>query len=198
MPVRCRNGLLSASLEPSLPATVERGRSGRTGLRRRAGGLPRLRWPMGLHEAVETAGLLPVGGEGPSSSRVRFPATWSRWRRRRRRQGIRSSRALPRLGGALLRRRRRVRGGGVGLHRLMYRSLRRLVSRRLDAAVPATRFVKDAATASGVAAGRRVDRTRDILGALVDGKLRSMVGGARCASRPMFFQRRLQPVYGCP
>lgn len=67
--------------------------------------------------------LSPVG-VGPSRSRVRFPvaAASRRWRRRRH-DGIRSSRTLPRLGDALLRRRRRVRGGGVWLCRPLYRSL---------------------------------------------------------------------------
>ena len=105
---------------------------------------------------------MPVGGRSPSSSRVRFPATRSR---RRRRQGIRSSRALPRLGSALLRRRRRVRGGGVRLCRLLYRSLCQLLVRRCgEAAMLVARFVKKAAAAAGVAARWRVDQVRLSLG----------------------------------
>jgi hypothetical protein len=58
-----------------------------------------------------------------------------------------------------------VLGGRVGLHRLLYRSPRPLASRRLHAAALATPFVKAAATTSGGAVGRRVDRARYILGA---------------------------------
>jgi hypothetical protein len=66
---------------------------------------------------------------GPRFSRVVFPAA----RSMRRRLRIKSS-ALPRLGGALLRRRRRAWG--------LYMSLRGLSSSRLgEAAVPVTRFV---------------------------------------------------------
>jgi len=69
----------------------------------------------------ETAGFLTGWGSGPSRSRCRFPASASRrwWQQR---HGIRSSRALPRLYGTLLRCRRRVRGGGVRLFRLLFRS----------------------------------------------------------------------------
>ena len=67
---------------------------------------------------METAGSLSVGGS-PSRSMVRFPAAWSR--RRRRIHGIRSSRAHPHLGGAPLRHRRRVRGGGAPSVEPVYR-----------------------------------------------------------------------------
>ena len=77
-----------------------------------AAGLRRLRWPAGRREVAETLSLLLAGGVGrrlgPRVSRGRCPAAALR----RRRRGIRSSRALPRLGGAALRRRRRARGGG--------------------------------------------------------------------------------------
>ena len=124
-----------------------------------ASGLPRLRWPSGLCDVMET--VAPVGGVGPCSVRVRFPVLRLRRRRRRRHVGIRSSRPLPRHGGALLRRHRRVRGGGVRLCRSVYRSLCRWVPRRhTETAVPAARFIKDAAAASGVAVRGRVDRAR--------------------------------------
>jgi len=42
-----------------------------------ANGLPRLRWPSGFREVVETTVLPPVGGGRPSSVRVRFPAVAS-------------------------------------------------------------------------------------------------------------------------
>ena len=90
-----------------------------------AGGLSRLRWPPGRREVAETVGLLPAGGGvgssiSPRVSRVSFPASKSR--RRRRRLGIMSSRVLPRLDGAPLRRRRRARGGGVPGVDPLYRS----------------------------------------------------------------------------
>jgi hypothetical protein len=96
-----------------------------------ADGLPHLRWPSGRGEVAETAALSPVGGVGPSRSRFWCPvAAASRRRRWRRHIGIRSSRTSPRLGGAMLRRRRRVRGGGVRLCRPLYRSLGGLRLRR--------------------------------------------------------------------
>jgi hypothetical protein len=91
----------------------------------KAGGLPRLRRPSGLGEVWKSAAFSSVGGVGPSSSRVRFPvALTSRQRRRRCRDGIRSSRTPPRLDDALLRRRRRVCGGRL------FRSLGGLRQRR--------------------------------------------------------------------
>ena len=94
-----------------------------------------------------------TGWVSPSRSRVRFPAGRSR-RRQRRRQGIRSSRTLPRLSDALLRHWRRAYGGGVQLRQLMYRGPHRAI---------AMRFVIRAATAVGVAAVWRVDRPRPSL-----------------------------------
>jgi len=77
-------------------------------------------------EGAETAGLLPVGGGcrvlGPSISRVRFPGfadevvavvAMLRWNK--------FSRALPRPGGASLRRHQRARGGSALAVELMYR-----------------------------------------------------------------------------
>jgi hypothetical protein len=160
-----------------------------------AGGLPRLRWPSRLREVVETAVLLPVGGGDPSSSRVRFPAAASRRWRRRRRQGIRSSRAPPRLGDASLRRRRRARGGGVRLRRLLCRSPRGLPLRRLgEAAVPATRFVNQAATVMGFVAGWRVDRVRASFDA---SRRRASIQGRRgsgCVPGRCFFYGGFNPA----
>ena len=78
---------------------------------------------------------MPAGGGvgsslGPRVSRVRFPASKSR--RRRRRQGIMSSRALPRLDGAPLRRCRRARGGGVPGVDPLYRSPRPAARRQVS------------------------------------------------------------------
>jgi hypothetical protein len=72
-----------------------------------------------------------IVGLGSLRYRARFPTKSSRQWRRRRHHGIRSSRALPCLAGALLRCQRRVRGGGVRLLRLMYRSGSGLRFRRL-------------------------------------------------------------------
>jgi hypothetical protein len=58
---------------------------------------------------------------GPRVSRVRFPVKSSRWRWRRR-QGIRSCRALPCLDGVSLRRHQRSRGGGASCVEPLYRS----------------------------------------------------------------------------
>jgi len=101
-----------------------------------AGGLSRLRWPPRRREVAETVGLLPAGGGvgssiGPRVSRVSFPASKSR-RRRRRRHGIMSSRVLPRLDGAPLRRRRRARGGGVPGVDPLYRSPRPAACRQVS------------------------------------------------------------------
>lgn len=108
---------------------------------------------------VETTGLVPVGVVGPSRSRSWCPAAALR-RRRRRRQGIRYSRALPRLGGALLRCRRRARGGrlyrspcGLRFHRL------------LEVVVPMARIVKGTSTVVGVAVGWGEDRAQISRGA---------------------------------
>ena len=66
--------------------------------------------------------LSPVGGSSPSRFRFWCPTAAARRRRRRRHHGIRSSRASPRLEGALLQHRRRACGGGVRLRRLVYKS----------------------------------------------------------------------------
>jgi hypothetical protein len=59
-----------------------------------------------------------------------------------------------------------VRGGGVRLCRLVYRSPRVGWFRRLmKMVVPATRIVKGTPTAAGVLVGRRVDRARTSRGA---------------------------------
>ena len=76
----------------------------------------------------------------------------------------------------------------------MYRSLCRLVSRRLDAAVPATRFVKGAATVTGDAAGWRVDRARASLGA---SRRRATIHGrwnSGCVPGRCFFNDRINPA----
>ena len=101
---------------------------------------------------------------GPSISRFRCLAVAAKqWRRRS--EGIRSSRVLPRLGGALLRCRQRARGGGARLRWLLYRSLRRPLFRRCGgAAVLVTLFVIGAEMAVGAAVGWRVDRPRLPLG----------------------------------
>ena len=75
---------------------------------------------------------------GPSISKFRCPAVATKqWRRRS--EGIRSSRVLPRLGGALLRCRQRARRGGVRLRRLLYRSMCRPLFRRCGGARDAFR-----------------------------------------------------------
>jgi len=67
----------------------------------------------------------------PSSSRFRFLAAVSRWQRRRC-LGIRSSRALPCLDGASLRRRRRVCGGGFPQVDPLFRSLWTVARRQVS------------------------------------------------------------------
>ena len=122
-----------------------------------AGGLSRLRWPSGLREVVETAGPLPVGGSPSSRSRVRFPATRPR---RRRNHGIRSSRAHPRLGGALLRRRRRVRGGGAPSVEPVYRRSLPAASRPVREVSSPAFGCEGAEVAAGVVEARRMDWAR--------------------------------------
>jgi len=70
----------------------------------------------------------------PSSSRFRFLAAVSRWQRRRC-LGIRSSRALPCLDGASLRRCRRVRGGGFPQVDPLFRSLWTVARRQVSSLV---------------------------------------------------------------
>jgi hypothetical protein len=79
---------------------------------------------------------------------------------RRRRQGIRSSRTRPRLGGAPLRRHRWARGGGVPCRGSLCRS-RRPAEHRSGWMVrsPALCF-KDKEAALGCAVARRVERIR--------------------------------------
>ena len=66
-----------------------------------------------------------------SSSRFRFLAAVLRWRRRRC-LGIRSSRALPCLDGASLRRRRRAHGGGFPQVDPLFRSLWTVACRQVS------------------------------------------------------------------
>ena len=125
-----------------------------------AGGLLRLRWPVGRREVAETAGVLPAGRLG--SSRVRFvspsgvveaEATAAPWNK--------SSRSLPSLVGVPLRRRRRGRGGGVRFHRLLLRSLRRLLLCRCGGvAVLVPRSCLGAEVAVGAVDGGRAGRPR--------------------------------------
>lgn len=124
------------------------------------------------------AGLLPVVGVCPSRSRFRFLATSSRqWRR----QETRSSRALPRLSGTLLRCRRLARGGGVRFCRLLYR-------------MSAVHFVKGVATTAGDMAGWRVDQARVTLGT---SRRRASIHGRRssgCVLGRCFFNHRFNLV----
>jgi len=125
-----------------------------------AGGLLRLQWPVGRREVAETAGVLPAGRLG--SSRFRFvspsgvveaEATAAPWNK--------SSRSLPSLVGVPLRRRRRGRGGGVRFHRLLLRSLRRLLLCRCGGvAVLVPRSCLGAEVAVGAVDGGRAGRLR--------------------------------------
>ena len=97
------------SLELSCTATVERERrKGDLVAPGGGGGLFRLRWPMCRWEGAETAGLLPVGGGcrvlGPSTSRFRFPGVDDEAVAAAMLRRNKSSRALPRPGGASLQR----------------------------------------------------------------------------------------------
>jgi len=103
----------------------------------------------------------PGRGGTPSSSRVRvmFPAAALR-QRRRRRQGIRSSRALPRLVGAPLRCRRRARGGGSPRVESLYMSLS-VAARCPQGAMGAPAFYfEGTVVAAGFAADGWLDRAR--------------------------------------
>ena len=94
-------------------------RTGRRRGRRRSSSPPMALW------AARGNGdryLSLVGGGSPSRFRFWCPTTALRPRRRRRRHGIRSSRASPRLGDALLQHRWRAHGGGVRLCWLVYKS----------------------------------------------------------------------------
>jgi hypothetical protein len=98
---------------------------------------------------------------GPSISRFRCPTVAAKqWRRRS--EGIRSSRVLPRLSGALLRCRQRARRGGVGFAG----SCTGVCVGRcfVNAAVLVTRFVIGAEMAVGAAVGWQADRPRLPLG----------------------------------
>lgn len=81
-----------------------------------------------------------------------------RWRRRR--HGIRSSRALPHLVGAPLRRRRRARGGCAPGMELLYRSRSPAVHRPRGMVSSSASRIQDKKAASGRADGWRVDRAR--------------------------------------
>jgi hypothetical protein len=86
----------------------------------------------GLCEVVETAGLLPVGGVGPS----------------------RSSRSLPRLDGALLRCHQRGRGGGIPFVDPLYRSPVLAARREVSSLALCS---EDGEATSVCAEGRRVE-----------------------------------------
>jgi hypothetical protein len=94
-------------------------------------GPPHLRWPPGCREMRRTKLPSPAKGVAVKSLsfRVRF---LMKLPRQRHHLGIRSFRAFPRLADALLRCQRRVRGGGVRLCRLVYRSLCGLWFRRFE------------------------------------------------------------------
>lgn len=119
-----------------------------------AGGLPRLRWPSGLCEVVETAVLPPVGSGRPSNVRVRFPAaaaaSWNKV----------LPRSPPRLVGSPLRRRRRARGGCAPGMELLYRSRSPAVHRPRGMVSSSASRIQDKKAASGRADGWRVDRAR--------------------------------------
>jgi len=125
-----------------------------------AGGLLRLQWPVGRREVAETAGVLPAGRLGSSRFRFVFPsgvveaeATAAPWNK--------SSRSLPSLVGVPLRRRRRGCGGGVRFHRLLLRSLRRLLLCRCGGvAVLVPRSCLGAEVAVGAVDGGRAGRLR--------------------------------------
>jgi len=134
-----------------------------------AGGLPRLRWPSGLCEVVETAVL-------PRSVVVVLVVLGLGFRRRRHRHGIRSSRAHPHLVGAPLRRRRRARGGGAPGVELLYRSRSPAVHRPRGMVSSSDSRIQDKKAASGRADNWRVDRAR--------------------VSRGGFHHRRRVPVQG--
>ena len=88
------------------------------------GGLFRLRWPDGCLEVAETAGISPAGvGSrlGFSRGRVWSPDAVGEAEAAAARRN-KSSRTLPRPSGALLRRHRRVRGGGAPDVERLYRS----------------------------------------------------------------------------
>lgn len=92
-----------------------------------------------------------------------------------------SSRTLPRLVDVSLRRRRRARGGGVRLCRLLSRSLRRLLLRRCGgAAVLVPRFCLAAGEAVGDVDWGRADRPRLLLG---DGRRRASIRDLRSLGR---------------
>jgi hypothetical protein len=94
---------------------------------------------------------------GPRVSRVRFSAKLSRWRWRRR-QGIRSCWALPRLDGVSLRRHQRSRGGGTSCVEPLYRSSPVTCRPCWEVCLPAFCFV-DAETALDLGKAWRVEQT---------------------------------------
>jgi hypothetical protein len=74
-----------SSLEASSLLQLLEGKNGDSVAAGEAGGLLRLRWPLGRREVTESAGPSPAGVVGrrfgPSGSRVRFPASLPRRRR---------------------------------------------------------------------------------------------------------------------
>lgn len=127
------------------------------------GGLPRLQWPPGHREVVETAALSPAARAvcrlGPRVSRLGFPgdageveAAALRWNK--------SSRTLPPLGGALLRHRRRVCGGESSRVGALFRSCP-AASRRFSTGMRLPIFCfKVAEAAAGLLDVWRVDPAR--------------------------------------
>jgi len=116
--------------------------------------------------------------------------------RRRRRQGIRFSRSLPRPDGAPLRRRRRGCGGGASSVKPQFRS-RLLVARRLVSSLASV--VEDGATAQGPVVLGRVDLRSVVLWRQVPSPASldpgALVLGA--CPRPMLSQRLLHLALRC-
>lgn len=130
---------------------------------------------------------------GTSLSKVWCPVATLR---RRRRQGIRFSRSLPRPDGAPLRRRRRGCGGGASSVKPLFRS-RLLVARRLVSSLASV--VEDGATAQGPMVLGRVDLRSVVPWRLVPSPASldpgALVLGA--CPRPMPSQRLLHLALRC-
>ena len=127
---------------------------------------------------AEADGISPVGvGDrliSPSASRFRFSgvggeaAAASRWNK--------SSRALPRPRGALLRRQRRARGGGAPRVELLYRSRPSAFHRPSGKVSSLASRLRDKKVALGCGDAWRVDKAR--------------------ATRGGIYRRRRAPVHG--